>query len=119
MAKLFDRYKTYRARKTILSADANAMQDALSASFSKIGDAPAAGLRGVSTAFAVGEPTLPAHAVSKDHYESTLEANISGYLANEQAAAQASADAAAQSASEASAIRFEDAFYLAFFFGQS
>lgn len=127
MANIFDVYKTFRPNTVILSDDFNSFQNALVASFNKLGTEAPSGLLGVSTPFAVGgTPTDPLHAVSKSWYEGSVDALVSGTLASEQAAALASANAAAASAAAAEvtrqatdAIRFEDAYYMTFFFGQS
>lgn len=85
MASLFSVFKTFRPRRTVLSDDFNTLLNNLKASFDSLGDAPAAGRKGVSTPFAVGTPTESYHAVDK----ATLDAS------------PASADAAAASAAAA------------------
>ena len=47
MANLFDILKTYRPRRVIQSDDFNDLNAAVKASFQKLGDAPAAGEKGV------------------------------------------------------------------------
>ena len=69
MANLFDILKTYRPRRVIQSEDFNDLNAAIKASFQKLGDAPAAGEKGVSTPFTVGPATLSNHAVPKSVME--------------------------------------------------
>ena len=127
MANIFDVYKIFRPNTTILSDDFNSFQNSLVASFNKLGTEAPSGLLGVSTPFAVGgTPTDPLHAVSKSYYEGSVDALVAGSLAQEKADAQQSADDSQASADAAeltrlatAAIRFEDAYYMTFFFGQS
>lgn len=69
MANLFDVYKTFRPRRTILSEDFNALQIALAASFARIGTAPPSGQTGVSSTFHCADPTEDQHAVTKGYFE--------------------------------------------------
>ena len=133
MAKLFDIYKTFRPRTTILSDDFNSFQAALSASFTLIGTEPPVGKFGVSSPFYCGTATEGSHAVNVTYMTAEIPALVAGALVTEKAEAQQSADdalvsenAAAASAAAAlvtqnatAAIRFDDAYYLTFFFGQS
>ena len=103
MANLFEILKTYRPRRVIQSDDFNDLNSAIKASFQKLGDEPATGEKGVSSAFTVGTPTLSNHAVPK----SVMDAAESGVLTNKNAsdtsaaAALASQNAAATSATAA------------------
>ena len=126
MASIFDIYKVFRPRKTILSDDFNSLQTSLKASFDGIGTEAPSGKLGVSSPFYCGSPTEGGHAVTLTYHVDTIDVLVEGALVDEQAQAQASADAAAASAAAAEAssqaaetIRFEDAIYLTFFFGQS
>jgi len=133
MAKLFDIYKTFRPRTTILSDDFNSFQAALSAAFAKLGTEPPVGKYGVSTAFYCADPTEAQHSVTKAYLEGQIDALVAGALVSETAAAQQSADdaevsnlASAASAAAAlvtqsntAALRLSDAYYLTFFFGHS
>lgn len=107
MANLFEILKTYRPRRVIQSDDFNDLNSAIKASFQKLGDEPAAGEKGVSTAFTVGTPTLSNHAVPK----SVMDAAESGVLTNKNAtdasaaAALASQNAAASSSTSASSAQ--------------
>ena len=91
MANLFDILKTYRPRRVIQSDDFNDLNAAVKASFQKLGDAPAAGEKGVSTPFTVGTPTLSNHAVPK----SVMDTAETGVLANKNATDAAAAAALA------------------------
>lgn len=143
MASIFNIFKVFRPRKTILSDDFNSFQNALKAAFDKLGTEPPAGKNGVSSAFWVGDPTEGNHAVHLDY----LTAQFPGLAASEIEKARQWAEQAvgvdvngtpgARSAlhysndaltyaiqaalyrDAASAIRFEDANYLTFFYGQS
>lgn len=100
MANLFDVLKTYRPRRVIQSDDFNDLSGAVKASFQKLGDAPASGEKGVSTAFTVGTPTLSNHAVPK----SVMDNAETGVLANKTATdAAAAAALASQNAAASSA----------------
>lgn len=69
MASLFEVFKTFRPRRTILSEDFNALQTSLKASFDRIGQAPPSGETGVSTTFHCADPVLDQHAVTKGYFE--------------------------------------------------
>lgn len=92
MANLFDILKTYRPRRVIQSDDFNDLTGAVKASFDKLGEAPAGGEKGVSTAFTVGTPTLTNHATSKTYVDGIL-----GSATNAATSATASAASAASS----------------------
>jgi len=65
MASLYNILKTFRPRRTILSADQNATNVAVKVALDTLGEAPLAGRKGVSTAFSVGEASENYHAVTK------------------------------------------------------
>ena len=136
MAKLFEVYKIFRPRRTILSEDFNALQQALEAAFDLLGTRPPNGETGVSTTWHCANPIEPQHAVTKNYLESVaspafdpfiekarqwaeLEPNqdVNG-VPGDRSARHWAAEAAA-SASATSSIRFEDAAPLAYFLGQS
>ncbi|MGB1142539.1 MAG: hypothetical protein ACPG1A_16690 [Halioglobus sp.] len=133
MAAIWNVFKTFRPRTTILSNDFNAFQATLKAAFDKLGSAAGNGLLGVSTPFAVGTPTDDEHAVNLGTMNNNIDTLVAGALVGEQAQAQQSADAAEGFRNEAEqfrdqaeairdetqVIRFTDANALAFFFGNS
>lgn len=69
MASLFEIFKTFRPRRTILSEDFNALQSTLKASFDKLGTAPPNGETGVSTTFHCADPVNAQHAVTKGYFD--------------------------------------------------
>lgn len=143
MANLFDVYKVFRPRRTILSDDFNSLQNVLKASFDKIGTAPPGAETGVSSTFYCADPTAAQHAVTKTYFESNFDTFAAPEIAVAQewaekaytveisttpgsysalhhaTAAAGYAYTASLYSASASAIRFEDANYLTFFYGTS
>ena len=72
MTDLFAASKTYRPRRTILSADMNTELAALVTAFNLLGTAPSVGRNGVGSAFAVGDATENYHAVSKTQFDAAV-----------------------------------------------
>lgn len=92
MANLFDTYKTFRARRTILSEDFNALQASLVAAFSLIGTAPPNGETGVSSTFHCADPVNAQHAVTKGYFDGVSSAAFAAPLARAQEWAEANED---------------------------
>jgi len=100
MANLFDALKTYRPRRVIQSDDFNDLSGAIKASFQKLGDAPASGENGVSTAFTVGTPTLTNHATTKTYVDGILGSATNAATSATNAATSATNAETAKTAAE-------------------
>lgn len=74
MASIFDVFKTFRPRRTIMSEDFNGLQTALKAAFDKIGTEPPSGKTGVGSAFHCSDPTDTQHAVTLGYFQSEANA---------------------------------------------
>ena len=80
MADLFAASKTYRPRRTILSADMNTELAAIVAAFNNLGQAPAVGRSGVSTAFSVADATEAYHAINKSQFDAALTGTSAQFI---------------------------------------
>lgn len=88
MSKLFDIFKTFRPRRTILSEDFNALQTALVAAFDRIGTAPPSGETGVSSTFHAADPVEDQHVVTKGYFANNANPVFTASIALAQAWAE-------------------------------
>ena len=76
MASIFDIFKIFRPRKTILSDDFNSLQASLKAAFDGLGTQAPSGKQGVGSSFYCADPTDDGHAVNRGYLDNYVPGTV-------------------------------------------